>query len=155
MALLKNAIATPKSLIRISQLFETMNKNTDLGLLILRISVGALMLLHGIAKLSGVSFIEGMLEGKGLPSFLAYGVYITEIVAPILILIGYRTRLASLAIIFGLLFATALVHSADIFSLNQNGGWELELIGLFLLGALCLFFTGSGKYAASTTNNWD
>jgi putative oxidoreductase len=132
-----------------------MNKNTDLGLLILRISVGALMLFHGIAKLSGVSFIEGMLEGKGLPSFLAYGVYITEIVAPILILIGYRTRLASLAFIFGLLFATALVHSADIFSLNQNGGWELELIGLFLLGALSLFFTGSGKYAASTTNNWD
>jgi putative oxidoreductase len=144
-----------KSLKGTSQFFKTMNKNTDLGLLFLRISVGALMLFHGIAKLSGVSFIEGMLEGKGLPSFLAYGVYITEIIAPILILIGYRTRLASLAFIFGLLFATALVHLGDLFLLNQNGGWELELIGLFLLGALCLFFTGSGKYAVSTTNNWD
>ncbi|EIA07172.1 DoxX family protein [Flavobacterium frigoris] len=132
-----------------------MNKNTDLGLLILRIAVGALMLFHGIAKLSGVSFIEGMLEGKGLPSLLAYGVYITEIIAPILIIIGYRTRLASLAFIFGLLSATALVHLGDLFKLNQNGGWELELIGLYLSGALCLFFTGSGKHAVSTTNKWD
>ncbi|WP_369764863.1 DoxX family protein [Flavobacterium sp. WC2429] len=132
-----------------------MNKNTNLALLILRISVGALMLFHGIAKLGGVSFIEGMLGEKGLPSFLAYGVYITEIIAPLLILIGYRIRLASVAYIFGLLFATLLVHTGDLFSLNENGGWQLELIGLYLLGALALFFSGSGKYAISTTNKWD
>jgi len=151
----KNAIATPKSLIRISQLFKTINKNTDLGLLILRIIIGALMLFHGIAKLNGVSFIEGMLEGKGLPSFLAYGVYITEIIAPLLMIIGNRTRLASLAFIFGLLAATAVAHLGDLFKLNQNGGWELELRGSYLSGALCLFFTGSGKHAVSTINNWD
>lgn len=132
-----------------------MNKNTDLGLLILRIAVGALMLFHGIAKLGGVSFIEGMLDEKGLPSFLAYGVYITEIIAPLLILVGYRTRLASVAYIFGLLFAVALVHSGDLFSLNENGGWQLELLGLYLLGALSLFFTGGGKFAVSTINKWD
>jgi putative oxidoreductase len=132
-----------------------MNKNTDLGLLILRISVGALMLFHGIAKLGGVSFIEGMLSEKGLPSFLAYGVYITEIIAPLLILVGYRTRLASVAYVFGLLFTIALVHSGDLFSLNQNGGWQLELIGLYLLGALSLYFLGGGKFAVSTTNKWD
>ena len=60
-----------------------MNKNTDLGLLILRIAVGGLMLQHGIAKLNGVSNIKGMLFATGLPAFSAYGVYITEIVAPI------------------------------------------------------------------------
>jgi|TARA_B110001452_G_C15174775_1_gene408229 hypothetical protein len=58
-----------------------MNKNTNLGLLILRIAVGGLMLLHGIAKLNGVSNIEEMSSAIGLPAFLAYGVYITEIVA--------------------------------------------------------------------------
>ena len=46
-----------------------MNKNTDLGLLILRIAVGGLMLLHGIAKLNGVSNIEGMLIATGLRHF--------------------------------------------------------------------------------------
>lgn len=132
-----------------------MNKNTALGLLILRIAVGALMLFHGIAKLGGVSFIEGMLDEKGLPSFLAYGVYITEIIAPLLILVGYRTRLASVAYIFGLLFAVTLVHSGDLFSLNENGGWQLELLGLYLFGTLSLFFTGGGKFAVSTTNKWD
>jgi len=129
--------------------------NTDLGLLILRIAVGTLMLFHGIAKLGGVSFIEGMLDEKGLPSFLAYGVYITEIIAPLLILVGYRTRLASAVYVFGLLFAAVLVHSGDLFSLNENGGWQLELLGLYLLGALSLFFTGSGKLAVSHANKWD
>ena len=82
-----------------------MNKNTDLGLLILRIAVGGLMLQHGIAKLNGVSNIKGMLSAAGLPAFSAYGVYITEIVAPVLILIGFRTRLASAVYVSGALFA--------------------------------------------------
>ncbi|SEA26875.1 putative oxidoreductase [Flavobacterium gillisiae] len=132
-----------------------MSKNTDLGLLILRIAVGALMLLHGIAKLGDVSFIEGMLSGKGLPSILAYGVYVTEIVAPLLIVVGYRTRLAALVFIFGNLFAFFLVHTAELFLLNDNGGWQLELLGLYLFGALTLFFTGGGKMAASSSNKWD
>lgn len=132
-----------------------MSKNTNLGLLILRISVGGLMLFHGIAKLKGVSFIEGMLSEKGLPSFLAYGAYITEIIAPILIIVGYRMRLASLVFALGSLFAIFLVHAADIFTLNQHGGWGIELIGLYLFGALALFFTGSGKFSVSTSNKWD
>ncbi|CAM3096228.1 DoxX family protein [Flavobacterium frigoris] len=132
-----------------------MNKNTDLGLLILRIAVGALMLLHGIAKLGDVSFIEGMLSAKGLPSILAYGVYITEIVAPLLILAGYRTRIAAGVYVFGTLFAFFLVHTADLFTLNENGGWQVELLGLYLFGALTLFFTGGGKMAVSSSNTWD
>jgi putative oxidoreductase len=74
-----------------------MYKNISLGLLIVRIAVGALMLPHGIAKIGQTAFIEGMLAEKGLPSVMAYGVYLTEIVAPILILIGIRTRLAAAA----------------------------------------------------------
>lgn len=132
-----------------------MNKNTDLGLLILRIAVGALMLLHGIAKLGDVSFIEGMLAAKGIPSFIAYGVYITEIVAPLLIIIGYRTRLAAIIFIIGNLTAFLLVHTADLFLLNDNGGWKIELLGLFTFAALTLFFTGGGKIAASSSNQWD
>ena len=132
-----------------------MDKNTDLGILILRIAMSVMMLLHGIAKLGGVSGIEGMLDGAGLPSFLAYGVYITEIVAPLFILVGYRTRLASIVYAFGVLVAIFLAHSGDIFSLNQHGGWGIELLGLYLFGAVALFFTGGGKIAVSTSNKWD
>lgn len=132
-----------------------MNKNTNLGLLILRISVGVLMLLHGIAKIGKTSFIGNMLAEKGLPSFLSYGVYITEIIAPLLIIIGFRTRLASAVYVLGALFALFLVHSEHIFLLNKNGGWELELLGLYIFGGLALFFTGAGNIAASSTDKWD
>lgn len=132
-----------------------MNKNIDLGLLILRIAVAVLMLLHGIAKLKGLSGIEGMLTEKGFPAFLVYGVYVTEIIAPILMLIGYRTRLASLVYISGVIVAIYLVHASHIFSLNEHGGWEIELLGLYLFGAVSLFFTGAGKYAVSTNHQWD
>lgn len=130
-------------------------KNLNLGILLIRISVGLLMLLHGVAKLKGISFIEGMLTSKGLPAFLAYGVYLTEIIAPVLILIGFRTRLASVAYTIGILFAILLVHSSDVFTLNDHGGWGIELLGLYLFGALALFFTGAGNYALSTKNKWD
>ncbi len=132
-----------------------MNKNRDLSLLILRIGVGVLMLLHGIAKLKGLGFIEGMLAKSGLPIFFAYGVYLTEIIAPLLIIIGYRTRLASIFLIFGTLFAMLLVHSANIFQLNQTGGWGVELLGLYITGALALAISGSGKFALSSKNKWD
>jgi len=132
-----------------------MTKNTDLGLLILRIAVGALMLLHGIAKFGDVSLIGGTLSEKGLPSFLAYGVYITEIVAPLLILVGYRTRLAAFVYVLGTLSAFLLVHTGDLFALNENGGLLLELLGLYMLGGLALFFTGGGKMALSSSNKWD
>ena len=132
-----------------------MFKNTDLGLLFVRIAVGALMLLHGIAKIGQTTFIEGMLADKGLPAIMAYGVYLTEIVAPLLILLGFRTRLAAIAYVFGILFIIFLVHANAIFSLNENGGWAIELLGLYLFGAVALFFTGGGKYAVSSSNSWD
>ena len=132
-----------------------MKTNTNLGLVLIRFSVGALMLLHGIAKIGHTSFIEEMLADKGLPVVLAYGVYLTEIVAPLLILIGFRTRLAAGAYVFGILFIILLVHSQEVFTLNKNGGWAIELLGLYLFGALALFFTGGGKYSVSTSNAWD
>ncbi|WP_433812001.1 DoxX family protein [Flavobacterium johnsoniae] len=133
-----------------------MRKNNDFGLLILRIAVGLLMLLHGIGKLGGgLEFISGMLEGKGIPGFIAYGVLIGEILAPILIIIGFRTRIGALLLAVNCLVAVLLVHSADIAKLSDTGGWAIELVGLYFFGALALFFTGGGSLAASKSNKWD
>ncbi|GAA6769093.1 DoxX family protein [Flavobacterium sp. CGRL1] len=133
-----------------------MRKNNDFGLLILRIAVGLLMLLHGIGKLGGgLEFISGMLEGKGIPGFIAYGVLIGEILAPILIIIGFRTRIGALLLAVNCLVAVLLVHSADIAKLSDTGGWAIELVGLYFFGALALFFTGGGSLAASKNNKWD
>ena len=51
--------------------------NPDLAKLLLRLCVGGLMLFHGIFKIThGADMYVGMLESKGLPGLMAYGVYI-------------------------------------------------------------------------------
>ena len=58
----------------------------DTGLLLQRLSIGILILFHGIANLtSNYSFIKSLLNGIGIPVFVAYSVFIGEIIAPILI----------------------------------------------------------------------
>ena len=130
--------------------------NLNLAFLILRVVLGVLMLLHGISKLShGVDGIGNMLSEKGLPSFISYGVLIGQVVAPFLLIIGYRTKLAAIVFAFTMLVAVFLAHSDEIFSLNNHGGWALELQGMYFFGAVVLIFTGAGKYALSKKNKWD
>lgn len=132
------------------------DRNIDLGILILRLSVGVLMLLHGIAKLQhGAEGIEALVAGSGLPTFVAYGVYIGEVIAPAFIILGIGTRLAALIFAFNCFTAAMLAHASDILSLSATGGWAVELLGLYFFGALALVFTGGGKYAFSRKNIWD
>lgn len=133
-----------------------MQRNQHLALLILRLTLGFLLLLHGVAKISGgVEGIGRRMTASGLPEFFAYGVYVGEVIAPLLLIVGYRTRLAALVFSFNMLVAALLAHADDIFSLNDKGAWAIELIGLYFFGALALFFSGGGKYALSTSNRWD
>jgi len=131
-------------------------KSSDTGILIIRIAVGVLLPFHGFSKLiNGISWLGGLLSNVGLPSFIRYGVFIGEIIAPILLVIGYRTRIASLFVAFNMFMAVFLVHRHEIFTLKGSGGWAIELDALIFFSALALFFTGGGKYAASTKSIWD
>lgn len=131
-------------------------QNKNAGLLLQRLSIGILILFHGIANLtSNYSFIKSLLNGIGIPEFVAYSVFIGEIIAPILIIIGWRARMASLVLAFNMFVAVLMAHSVDIFTLNQFGGWGIELQGLYLFGAIIIFLLGAGKYAVSTTSKWD
>ncbi|MFB9080779.1 DoxX family protein [Flavobacterium procerum] len=126
------------------------SKNTDFGLLLLRISVGGLMLFHGVAKiLHGISFLTENMGAFG------YAVYIGEVLAPLAILLGWRTRIASVVFVVNCVVAIAVAHSKEIFSISEHGGYANELLMLYLLGAAALFFTGAGKYAVSKNNKWD
>ena len=121
----------------------------DLGKLILRVAIGGLLLFHGINKIThGVGTISGMLDAKGLPTFLSYGVYVGEVVAPILVILGVLTRVGGILIFIDLAFAFFLAHLGQIGQLApQSGGWATELQGLYLLGGLGIFCLGPGKYA--------
>ena len=123
-----------------------MTRTDDLGKLVLRLSLGILILLHGIAKLSsGVGFVEGMLTARGLPGGIAYLVYIGEIIAPALIIIGLFTRPAALIIAVNMIVAIVLVHVKDLAVIGKNGGWALELQGMFLFAALAVSLLGAGR----------
>ena len=124
-----------------------MLENADLGKLILRLTLGGLMLFHGIGKLMhGVGFIETQLAAHGLPTLLAYGVFIGELIAPLMVILGYQTRIGALLIVFNMLVALVLVHSNQLLSLGGNGGWALELQGFFLFTAIAVIFLGPGRY---------
>lgn len=123
-------------------------KSEDLGKLLLRAALAILILLHGIAKLmGGVGFITGMVGKMGLPPALGYLVYIGEVLAPILILIGVWTRPAALIVAINMVVAIVLVHTAEVFTLGKSGGWALELQGMFLFGALAVALLGAGRYS--------
>ena len=64
-----------------------------------------------------------------LPSVLAYGVYIGEIVAPILLIVGIWTRLAALVIVINMVVAVVLALMPHLFEISNTGGYALEIRG--------------------------
>ncbi len=122
----------------------------DTGRLILRLCVGSLMLFHGVAKVmhpASLDSIGSMLSANNLPAILAYAVYIGEVVAPLMVIVGYQARIGGLLIVVNMVFAIFLAHSGDFFSLTQHGGWAVELQMFYLLSALAVVFLGSGRLA--------
>src|SRR5688500_3225942 len=86
----------------------------DFGKLVLRLTLGVLILLHGVSKIKGgVGFLTPMLQGVGLPPWFAYGVYIGEIVAPIMVILGLFTRTGAFIIFVNMVFAIVLVHTPE------------------------------------------
>lgn len=121
----------------------------DIGKLVLRLTLGTLLLFHGVAKIfGGVGGISGMLQGFGLPGFFAYGVYIGEVLAPLLVILGLYARIGALIIVVTMVAALYLVHLDDLFLLGQGGGWKLELQGFFLFTALAVALIGPGRFSA-------
>lgn len=106
---------------------------------VLRLSLAGMMLMHGIAKLmKGIGGIENMLEAKGLPGWLAYGVYLGEVVAPVLAIANVWVQAAALVMAVNMVFAIGLAHMGDIFTLRSTGAWGIEPQALFLFGSIAL-----------------
>lgn len=124
------------------------SSHDDLGKLILRIVLAVLLLFHGLSKIAdGIGGIEGMLEKAGLPGALGYLVYVGEVLAPLLILVGVFTRAAAAVVAINMVVAVLLAHTGEFFSLSDTGGWALELQGLYLGCAIALVFLGAGRHS--------
>jgi len=125
-----------------------MIRSDDTGKLILRLALGIMILLHGIAKLTtGVGFVSRLLVAHDLPAFLAYAVFIGEILAPVLIIVGVYTRAAAWIVFIDVLVAIWLVHLKDLWLIGRGGGWAIELEGMFLFAALAIALMGAGRFS--------
>lgn len=133
------------------------DKHENKGKLVLRLMVGVLLLLHGVAKAkSGVDWMTPSLAAHGLPGFLRYLVFIGEIVAPILVILGIFSRPAGAVILINMAVAVLLVRSGDIGSLGRSGGWAIELEALFGLGGAAIYCLGAGTWSVSRgKGKWD
>jgi uncharacterized membrane protein YphA (DoxX/SURF4 family) len=117
---------------------------TDIGLLILRIGVGAAILQAGLIKAfdfgTTVSFMES--SGWRLPKFAAFMVTASETLGGIGLLVGALTPLAACAVLAAMIDAWAVNVSAGAF-------WSEPFNVPFLLaiGATALLFVGAGAYS--------
>lgn len=129
----------------------------DTGKLILRLALGLLILFHGVSKLmNGIDPILAGVTGAGLPRAFGYLVYVGEVVAPLLIVIGFFTRPAALVICINMMFAVYLVHTTQFFTLAKTGGWALELQGMYFFTALAIALMGAGRYSVGgTSGRWN
>ena len=124
-------------------------KNVDLGLLFLRLGLGICLFMHGFGKiLHGVGGVKSILVDAGLPSFLAYFAYLSEVLATIMIAVGFYSRLGAL-LVFG--SSVVILYSfyglSNLLELTNVNGFKAELIYLYIAMSLCIISTGSGKYA--------
>lgn len=133
-----------------------MKRNKNVAILLFRVSIPFTMLIYGIDKITnGTGFIGSLLDAYNLPSFFVYGVFIGEIVAPLMLVLGYRSRLAGLLFAFNCLLAILMAQIQHIFTLNQYGGWTLDLLFIYLVAGVAFYFSGAGKHAISTSHAWD
>jgi len=120
----------------------------DAGKLILRITTAGLILFHGTSKIiRGVSFMDPALAQFHLPAFVAYGVYVGEVVAPLFMIAGAWTRVAALVVMFNMVMAVLLEAHRNLFVIQRTGAWGLEVEAFYFLTALVVALLGGGRYS--------
>lgn len=119
------------------------NFSSDVIILILRLSIAALMLTHGLPKLSKllaggeIQFADPIGLGSTLSLVL---VVFSEVLCSTFIAIGYKTKLATLPLIFTMLVAAFIIHIND-------GIYKQEKAILYILVYLSFLITGSGRFS--------
>lgn len=128
----------------------------DLGKLVVRLSVGGLLLLHGVHKLlTGIAPIKAMVVAAHMPDLIAYGVYLGEIVGPILVILGLFSRIGGILIVVNMLAAVALAGLGRLMMLDAMGGYALELETFYLAGGLAVALLGAGRLSLNIGGNWN
>ena len=118
-------------------------KYEHLALPLLRIIASILMMHHGWGKLlklmagGEIQFYDFMGLGPNISLLLAV---IGEFIAPIFIILGFKTRYAAMPIVFTMAIAFFVVHAADPFG-------EKEMAFLYFIMFFVIMLAGPGGYS--------
>ncbi|RBW68388.1 DoxX family protein [Bacillus taeanensis] len=120
-----------------------MNKNVEIGALILRVVLGITFFIHGLAKFQGgIDNTAGWFSSIGLPGFLAYAVAIIELVGGLVLIVGFATRIVSILLALIMLGAILKVKISNGFMGSAQGsGYEFDLV--LMAVAIYLFLHGT------------
>ena len=112
--------------------------------LVARILISALFLLNGIFKISNYDGTVGWMEGFGIPGILLIPAIILEIVGPILIILGYKAKIAA-GFLSLFCIATAIIFHNDFSDQMQLGSFlkNVALAGGFLF----IFINGTKDFS--------
>lgn len=112
-----------------------------LGLLVLRLALGAIMIGHGYGKVfGGLHKHAEFVASLGIPAWMAYLSAAAEFLGGILLVAGLLTRLAAFAVCINMLVAIFKVHLHN--GLLGQGGYQFPLALAAM--AFSLIFTGAG-----------
>lgn len=130
----------------------------DLAKLVLRVTVGVLILLHTWAVINGELAIRDTLARWGMPIELAWTAVIFEGIAPIMVILGIYARLGAWMMVFWMVMAFLLAHidTGHVFQLAESGvGWRVEGPFFFLACSFCVALLGAGRYGLNIGRRWN
>jgi len=128
---------------------------SDLWYPMIRVTAGAILLVHGWGKINnGITVLAGYLSKVGLapPTPLAYVVYINETLGAVCIILGLFTRFFAASIAIELAVALWIVHYAKGFGAS-TGGYEYVLMWGVIMFAIAL--RGGGPYSIDRVIGWE
>ena len=124
------------------------NSTAPYGILLLRLSLGALFLAHAMLKIR-VFTIAGTVkyfQSLGLPGFVAYVTIAAELGGAAALVLGIWPRYVALLLVPLLLGTIVTVHGKNgwLFT-NKDGGWEFP--AFWAVALVILFLLGDGPWA--------
>lgn len=120
--------------------------NLDVALLVLRLTLAAVLLYHGLPKLMNFGATVGAFQGMHIPAptFTAGFALVVEVLGGILLLLGVAVDIVGILVVIEMIGAIAFVHWANGFDFTK-GGWEHPFT--ILVMALALALAGPGSYS--------
>lgn len=130
------------------------DRTAPLGAFLLRIALGTMFIAHSLYLKLVVFTLPGTVkffESLGLPGFAAHATIAAEAIGGFMLLLGWRTREASIALLPVLVGATWAHWKNGWLFTNAGGGWEYPLFLAVAAGVQALL--GDGAFAVSSLRN--